>query len=79
LIQVPLPEKYEDWLGLHLNLKRVRMQACYIMAAAIGAANSNDNLDAGWFAAMEDTPEEADLLRSLTNSRRALSRALSHG
>lgn len=66
---------YDEFVGLHLNLKRTMRRKAYMQAVANGISGSFDYLEYDWFDAIEDTEEEARELCWKTNSERATAMA----
>ena len=61
---------YAGWVGLHLNLPRVRLQHATALAQAMGAAGSNEPLSRDWADAVAPDPALVDEVLYQANAAR---------
>jgi hypothetical protein len=65
---------YGDWVGLWLNLPRIRRQRAASVVEGTAAAYSPSPLDVGWADALAGTEEEVEYLHYWINAERATAR-----
>ena len=67
---------YPDFVGLWLNVDRVRLQQAVAVSRGMGLAGGTDDVPNEYLEAMTRTPEEADALAWETNLPRLKARVM---
>jgi hypothetical protein len=61
---------YDEWVGLWLNIERIRLQRAADTWRGHAAALSTGKIPKAWFDALAAYPEQADELEYVTNMER---------